>query len=141
MPAAAYGEREPLVTCKADGADYVGYVDTARDKRGVLVDHAVINLASALVGHIARLDQLAVQSRCELLNRRVIQWGRYLSLLGHRILLLCAKTTVRLRQDQQLLGQPRFANARFVSAPLVYDALSINPWWRRVCALLSGMPL
>src|SRR3954447_10910730 len=90
VPTPAYGQCELVLAREADSADHVGHTDTAREQRGSFVDHGVVDLAGIVVAYVARLDQLAAQSRCEILNRRIIQCGRRVLLLSHRALLLCA---------------------------------------------------
>ena len=63
---------------KLTARDDVGHIGAARDQRGMLVDHAVVDLARLLVARVAGLDQLSAQATL------AVRWcrGRAFSLLS-----------------------------------------------------------
>src|SRR6516162_7494916 len=52
-----------------DSRDHVSHTGTARDQSGVSVNHCIVNLASLVVGRLARAEELAAQRCSKMINR------------------------------------------------------------------------
>ena len=59
MAAAANGDLQVMLTAEVNGRHHVGHVGAFAIKRGLRLDHGVIDLALCVVTRIVRLDQVA----------------------------------------------------------------------------------
>ena len=71
VPTPAHREEQLLLAGEGDARHHVRHVRAPRDQRGPLVDHAVVDLPSGIVGRVARGDQLAAKPRAQLLDLRL----------------------------------------------------------------------
>jgi hypothetical protein len=63
VTAAAHGEQQLVLTCKADGLHHIRHAGTARDQRGATVDHRVPDRASLIVLGVGRTEHRSTKSR------------------------------------------------------------------------------
>ena len=69
MASAANGDGKVLAASELDGPDYIGNVGAA-DKQGrVLINHAIPDPASAVVGLVTWNDQVAAQAGFEIVKK------------------------------------------------------------------------
>ncbi|NCL74033.1 hypothetical protein AIIKEEIJ_01471 [Rhodococcus sp. YH1] len=69
VPAAAHGQGEGVGAAEADAGNDVGGVPAACDRRGVFVDHAVVDGTRRVVAGVAGGDQVAAQGRGQVVVR------------------------------------------------------------------------
>ena len=77
-----------MLTGEVDRRDHIGYIHTAGDQRGSLLNHAVVDPASLLIASIAGTQQRAPQARCKLLKRRFLLRDARSLLFSHTFLLV-----------------------------------------------------
>ena len=76
MAAAPDGDLDAVLAGEADAGDDVGDVPAARDGRGALVDHAVVDGAGLVIPGVRRPDQVAAQGGGQLIISLGGQVGR-----------------------------------------------------------------